>query len=220
MANLKQFAIIGLGNFGKYLSLKLYELGHDVLAIDRIEKKVQEVKNGVTRAVILDATNKEALEGTGIKEVDAVIVTIGSSIGDSILVTMSLMDMGIKEVYAKAVSETHGKVLERLGVKKVFFPEKDMAFLWAERLHNPNILEYLPYLEGYGIFEFPITKEFVSKSLKDLDLINRFGLQVLAVKKKGLKDIHIVPKATHRFQEGDVVVVLGPEKGLQRLLKE
>lgn len=146
---MKQFAVIGLGNFGRYLAVKLCELGHDVLVIVKDPRKVQDIKEHVTQAVVTDATEREALEALGIKEVDAAIVCIGTSLSDSISVTMNLIELGIKEVYAKALSEIHDSILRKLGVSRVFFPEKDMANLVGDRLHNPCVLEQLPYLKDY-----------------------------------------------------------------------
>ncbi len=212
---MKQFAIIGLGNFGAYLAAKLFELGHDVLAIDRDPKKVQQIRDHVSKAVVADATDIQAIDALGIREVDVAIVTVGTSLSDSVLVTMNLVEMGIKEVYAKALSEMHENILKRLGVTRVFFPEKDMANLVAERLHNPFVLEQLPYLPGHLICEIKAPKLFWGSDLKSLDLINRFGIRVLAVKRVGREE-GIVPPPDFRFQEGDLLVALAPEEGLSR----
>lgn len=216
---MKQFAVIGLGNFGRYLAIRLFELGHDVLVIDKDPKKVQDIKEQVTQAVVADATEREALEALGIREVDAAIVSIGTSLSDSILVTMNLMELGLKEVYAKALSEMHESILRKLGVTRVFFPEKDMANLVGDRLHNPCVLEQLPYLKGHLIFEMPVPQEFWGNSLKSLDLINRYGMRVLAVKRQKVRE-GIVPPPDFLFQKGDILVALGPEEGLFRFRRD
>ena len=130
---MKQFAIIGLGTVGYYLATNLYEKKHDVLAIDIDTSRVQEIKDKVTQAVVADATDIRALETLGIKQMDAAVVCIGSILSDSILATLNLKDIGVKRVFAKSVSEPHGRILHKVGALQVFFPEKDMANSLAER---------------------------------------------------------------------------------------
>ena len=113
---------------------------------------------------------------------NAAVVCIGTRMQASILATLHLKELGVKHILAKAVSEEHGRILNMIGADEVIFPEKDEAIGVASRLDNPNILDYLPFIHGYSIIELAPPKEFVGKSLKDLDLINRFGVQVIAVK--------------------------------------
>jgi len=157
---MKQFAVIGLGNFGFYLATRLNKKGYDVLAIDKIQSPVQEIKGRVTQAVVADATDRKTLESLGVKNMDAVVVCIGSNMSDSILTTLNLKEIGVERVIAKSLSEAHGRILEKVGATDVLFPEKDIAISLAERLHNPNMLDYLPFMEGYSIIELSPPKQF------------------------------------------------------------
>ena len=136
---------------------------------------------GTHLAVIADAADKEVLENLGISEVDAVVVSLGDRIDASILVTYYLRELGVKEIYAKAVSEDHGKILNVVGASEVIFPEKDMAERVANRLERSSILEYFEIADGYSIIEWAPPEAFVNKTLAELDLTNKFNVQVIMV---------------------------------------
>lgn len=214
---MKQFAIIGLGNFGYYLANHLYEKGHEVLAIDKNPKPVQGIKDNVSQAMVADATDRRALESLGFKEIDIVIVCIGTNLSNSILTTFNLKDIGVKRVLAMAISEAHGRILEKVGASEVFFPEKDLAISLGERLHNPNMLEYLPFVEGYSIIESAPPKRFIGKSLRELDLINRYDVQVIAIREMIPDRVHIIPTAQFVVKDSDVLILLGPNDSLDKL---
>ncbi len=214
---MKQFAIIGLGNFGHYLSTHLYKKGYDVLAIDKNPDLVQGIKDLVSRAVVADATDKKAMEALGVKEVDAAVVCIGTVLSASILATLNLKDIGVERVLAKAVNDIHGRILEKVGAEEVLFPEKDTAISLAERLHNPNMLDFLPFLEGYSIIQLAPPKEFIGKTLRDLDLINRFGVQVVAIKEIIPDRLNLIPTAQFIVKDSDFMVLLGPNDALDKL---
>jgi trk system potassium uptake protein TrkA len=205
-----QFAVIGLGNFGSYLALNLGRKGHDVLAMDKESGQVNEVREQIRNAVVADSTDKEALASLGVEDTDAAIVCIGSDMSASILTSLNLVELGTKRILAKAISEPHARILRRLGVSEVLFPEKDSAFSLAEKLHNPNMLEYLPLVEGYGIFEISPPLEFVGKPLKDLDLINRYGAQVLAIKEAVPDRMHLIPTGQFVIKDSDLLILLAP----------
>ena len=214
---MKQFAVIGLGNFGYYLATQLYKKGYEVLAIDKQPNLVQEIKDRVSQAIIADATDRKALESMGLEEMDAAVVCIGSVLSNSILATLNLKDIGVKRVLAKALSEEHGRILYKIGASEVFFPEKDMALSLAERIHNPNMIEYLPFLEGYSIIELSPTKNFVGKSLQDLDLINQFGIQIIAVKEVIQDRLNLIPTAKFVIKDSDILIMIGPNESLEKL---
>jgi len=178
---------------------------------------VQKIKEVVSQAVIIDATDREALEALGISQVDAAVVCIGTRMQASILATLHLKDLGIKRVLAKATSEEHGRILKKVGANEIFFPEKDLAIGVASRLDNPNMLDYLPFIEGYSIAELAPPKDFVGKSLKELDLINRFSVQILAVKEILPKGLILIPKADFVIKDSDALIVLGPDETLKEL---
>jgi trk system potassium uptake protein TrkA len=217
---MKQFAVIGLGNFGYYLATQLYKKGYEVLAIDKKPNLVQEIKDSVSQAIVADATDRKALEAMGLQETDAAVVCIGSVLSNSILATLNLKDIGVKRVLAKALSEEHGRILYKIGASEVFFPEKDLALSMAERIHNPNMIEYLPFLEGYSIIEISPTKDFIGKSLRDLDLINQFGIQIIAVKEVVGDRLNLIPTAKFVIKDSDILIMIGPNESLEKLKRK
>jgi trk system potassium uptake protein TrkA len=214
---MNQFAIIGLGNFGKYLANRLYEKGHEVLVIDKRPLPVQDIKDHVTQAVVGDATDRKTLESLNLKHVDVAVVSIGSVLSDSILATLNLIEIGVRRVLAKAISEEHGRILEKIGANEIFFPEKDLAINLAERLHNPNMIDYLPILEGYSIIELAPPQPFIGKTLMDLDLINRYGVQVIAVKEIIPDRMNLVPTGKFVIKDSDILILMGPNETLEKI---
>ncbi len=216
---MKQFAVIGLGNFGHYLATRLYEKGHDVLAIDIDPARVQEIKDSVSHAVVADGTDRRAIEPLGIKDMDAAVVSVGSVLSASILTTLTLKDIGVQRVIAKAITEPQGRILLKVGASEIIFPEKDSAVSLAERMDNPNIIDYLPFIEGYSIIELTPPREFVGKALMDLDLINRYEVQVIAIKETVPEKISLIPTGKSVLKESDIMILLGANDGLEKLRK-
>ncbi|BBO74283.1 potassium transporter Trk [Desulfosarcina widdelii] len=213
----KQFAVIGLGNFGFYLATELFKKGHEVLGIDINPKMVQEIRDWVSRAVIADATDPQALKELELKKMDAVVICIGSILNNSILATLNVKDLGVKRVVAKAVSEAHGRILRKIGADEIYFPEKDLALTAAQRLDNPNVLDYLPFMEGYSIVQLAPPSSFTGKSLIQLDLINRLGIQVIAIKELVPENVVLIPTGHFVVKESDVLILLGPDDALNGL---
>jgi len=188
--------------------------------MDKDQVQVQEIKDRVTYAITGDATDRRTMDSLGLKQVDAAVVCIGSSLSASILATLHLKDLGIERVYAKAISEAHGRILQKIGASEVFFPERDLAISMAERLHNPNMLEYLPFIEGYSIIEMAPPRNLIGKTLKELDLTNRYGIQVVAVKEIVPDKMNLIPGAQFTVKESDILILLGPNESLNRLREE
>jgi trk system potassium uptake protein TrkA len=216
---MKQFVILGIGNFGHYLAIHLYKKGHEVLVIDKRSNRVTEIKDQVSQAVVADATDRKALEALGLDKMDAAVVCIGSVLSESILATLNLKDIGVGRVYAKALSEAHSRILQKIGASEVFFPEKDQAISLAERLHNPNMLDYLPFLEGYSIIQLAPPNRFIGKSLRELNLINKFGVQVVAVQEVVPDRLNLIPTAQFVLKDSDIMILLGPNEALDELRK-
>ena len=214
---MKQFLVVGLGNFGYYLASHLYQKGHDVMAIDTNSNLVQNIKNQVTQAIVADATDANVIASLGIKEIDTAIVSIGSILSNSILAVLNLQEIGVKKIVAKAINDPHKRILEKLGVQEIPFPEKDNAISMAERLDNPNLIDYLPFLEGYGIIELGVPKNFVGKTLKQINLTNRFGVQIVAIKEMIPERMQFIPKADFVLKDSDILILLGSEAGLKKL---
>jgi trk system potassium uptake protein TrkA len=216
----KQFAVIGLGNFGYYLATRLFQMGHEVLGIDKNARRVQEIRDWVSRAVIADATDPQALQDLELEKMDVVVVSIGSELNNSILATLNVKDLGVKSVVAKSITEAHGRILQKIGAEEVYFPEKDLALTVAQRLDNPNVLDYLPFMEGYSIAQLAPPKDFIGRSLADLDLINRHGVQVIAIKELVPENVVMIPTGRFIVKNSDVLFLIGPDKALAGLQKE
>jgi len=178
-----QFAIIGLGNFGYSAAKTLAEKGCEILCIDQSEERLELVREIATHAVQADATDEKALRAVGVGEVDCAVVSMGQDIEASLLVTMLLRDLGVKQLVVKAVSPMHGRILKKLGVDRVVFPEADMARRVAESLLTPSILDYLELGEGYGVAEVAAPQTFWGKSLAELQLRTHYGVTVLAIRR-------------------------------------
>lgn len=212
---MKQFAVIGIGNFGYYLAKHLHEKGNEVMAVDIDPKTVQSIKDHVSQAVVADATDAEALKELALDEFDIVILSTGSILSNSILAALNLMELELDNVHAKAMSESHGKILKKIGVPHVFFPEKDMAQSMAERLHAPDMLDYLPFMEGYAIINLPCPRKFAGKSLAKLNLTNKYGVQVLAI--TDADKTPLSPTGTFVVEGDHKLILLGPDKALEKL---
>lgn len=219
----RQFAVIGLGRFGSAIATTLAGLGHDVTGIDGDEDKVQRLADHIALAVQLDATDEKALRAAGIKDVDVAIVSIGENIEASLLVVTLVRELGIEEIVAKAVSPLHGRILEKLGVSRVVFPEREMAIRIAHSLVVPNVLDYIELSREFSIIEIPAPPEFYGKTLRDIGLRARFGLTTIAIKrmsKTGDGDSTTVsPGPDDVIQEGDILSLLGNNERLGQLDK-
>jgi trk system potassium uptake protein TrkA len=212
-----KFAIIGLGSFGSNVAKTLFEKGYEVLAIDKDKEKIEAAKSFASHAVLMDSADINNLEGVGIKDMDVVVVSLGPEMEASILTVLHLHELGVKRIVAKALTEDHGKILDAVGATEVIYPEKDMAIRTALRLTSPHILECLPLMTGVSIEEIAPPERFIGKSLRDLDLRNRYGVQVLAVRELVPERTVYVPKAEFVIKDSDILIVMGEEKQLARL---
>lgn len=212
-----KFAVIGLGSFGSYVAKTLYEKRNEVLAVDKNKEKIEEVKSFVSHAVSMDAADKENLQALGIQDMDVVVVSLGPEMESSILTVLYLHEIGIKRIVAKALTEDHAKVLEAVGATEVIYPEKDMAIKAALKLSNPNILEYLPLISGFGIEEIAPPEKFIGKSLRELDLRNKYGVQVIAIREIIPEKTTFIPKADFVIKDSDILIIMGEEKQLAKI---
>lgn len=212
---MKQFAVIGLGRFGTSVAKTLSKMGYDVLAVDTNEEKVNNIMESVTHAVQVDAMDEQALKALGIRNFDVVIVAIGQDVQSNILVTVMLKDMGVKNVVAKAVTELHGKVLERIGTDKVVFPERDMGVRVAHALVSKNILDQINISPDYSIVELIAPDEFIGKTLAEGAIRMKHGVTILAIRRGN--DVIISPGAKQLIEEGDVLVIVGRNERLKDL---
>lgn len=214
---MKSYMIIGLGLFGEALARALCKLGGEVLAMDTRSDLVQQVSADVTQAVVGDATDKEVLKALGAREFDCAVIAIGDDLAASVLIAMNLMELGVPYVVCKAHDETHRRVLEKLGVNRVVIPEQENAQRLGRSLYSHNVLEYIELSEEYGILEIPAPREWVGKSLKELNVRARMGLNILAVESEGKTNVS--PSADYQIQGKDVMLVLGDNYALERVQK-
>ena len=215
----KQVAVIGLGRFGSSVARALYNLGHDVLAIDTDERRVQEIMGQVTYPVTGNATDEAVLRELGVQEYDAAVVAIGSDIVSSIMASVLLKTMGVPYVVSRAHDELHGNTLERIGVDKVVHAEAEMGIQVAHNLFNPNVQEYMELTPNMGISKIRVPRRFVNMSLRELGFSgarDKYGLAVLALRRG--KDIILSPDLDERLQAGDLLVIAGRDELLDRLV--
>ncbi|MBM7625011.1 potassium channel family protein [Sporohalobacter salinus] len=213
---MRQFIVVGLGRFGTSVATSLAEEGYDVLAIDREEDPIQDITDKVTHAVQADATDEDSLKTLGISNFDIAVVSIGDDIQSSLLATLILKELGVEYVVVKAQDQLHGKVLNKIGADKIVYPERDMGVRVAYNLVTTNVLDYIELSQDYSIIEVLATEELTGKTLKELELRAKFGINVIAIK-KGEGEINVTPKANDMIEVEDILVVMGQEKGLDKL---
>jgi len=203
----QEFAVIGLGRFGRAVVKTLVAKGFTVLGVDRDQAVVQAVLDICTQAVVLDSTNEDALRELGIASFDTVVVAIGTDFESNLITTAALKAIGVKRVICKALSTRQKDILLRVGASEVIQPEADAGRELGLELAAPNLLDRIPLGDGYTIIEFRVPSSLDGKTLADVDFRNRFGATVMAVKHEN--DVVVAPMGTYLMQEGHVLVVLG-----------
>ena len=213
----RQFAVIGLGRFGRAVCTSLHKMGYEVLGTDIDEKLVAQVlaQKVVSHAIQLDSTEPESLKEAGIFEIDTVIVAIGNYLQESIITTLNVKEAGVEQVVAKASSEIHGKVLRRVGADRVVFPEYEAGCALASTLTQPGFLERFELDTENSIVEVLVPEEFHGKTLSQLDLRKRYGVNILAIGDGQRFITNLSP--TQVLKKGLVMVAIGDNKDLQRL---
>ncbi len=209
--------VIGLGRFGSEVARKLYEYGCEVLAIDTSSENIQQVADAVTHAVVGNAQDKEVLRALSVQDFACAIVAIGGSLADSVLATMNLKELGVPRIICKAHDETHRQVLLKLGADQVVIPEQENAARLAKSLSSRNVLDYIELSEEYGIIEVPAPALWLNKSLKELNVRAKLGVNILAVRRQG--QIYVSPAADFTIAAGDIMVVLGDTAALKAVQK-
>lgn len=205
--------VIGLGRFGRSLALTLVELGHDVLAVDADYEKVQAASRNLQHVVQVDATDIDAMRDIGAADFETGVVAIGSDTESSIIATYVLVDLRIPRVWAKAITTSHGEILERVGAHRVIFPERDMGVRMAHTLSGQTI-DYLELDENFALVETTAPREVVGKPLAKAEIRKRFDCTVVAVKQEGGMFTYATPETV--LEVGDILVVAGePRKAEQ-----
>ena len=199
--------MLGLGRFGTNVATSLFDLGYEVLAVDNKPQIIQEIVSNVTHAVVADATDEAALRSLGVRNFDMAIVAIGDDIEASILTTVILKDLGVQKVLVKANNDLHAKILKKIGADEIVFPEKEMGERIAHNITQSNILDYINLSPEYSIIETTVPKKWNEKTLKEINVRAKYGINIMAVKHGAL--INIAPNAEDKLYSGDVLVVIG-----------
>ena len=217
---MQEFAVIGLGKFGLSVAKELIAQGHEVLLIDNNADKIQKLLNEefVTQAVCADATEISALQELGLPDFDAVVLGIGENLQDGTLTALNLIELGVERIIAKALSEAQGKILMRLGVKEVVFPERDMGKRLASKLSYKTLLDGFDLDPRFAMMEVQSGPDMISKSLRHLNLRLNFGIHVIALRSSNEK-LAVVPDPDTYIQEGDSLLILGENQNLKKFIE-
>ncbi|MDR0485106.1 MAG: TrkA family potassium uptake protein [Elusimicrobiota bacterium] len=226
----KQFAVIGLGTFGYNVAVELAQKGVQVLAIDHNEEIVNRISESVTQSFIADAADEKAMKDTGIADCDTAIIAIGENIETNILSTLIVKELGVKNIIVKCTSKWHLKVAAKLGASQVIYPEFEMAKKLVDSLISPNILEQIEIAKGHNLVEFAAPKIYWGKALKDTDIRNKYGINIIAVRRKvpfindsGQNDIKeeidVTPGANYEINQNDILIVIGKKESIDKINK-
>ena len=226
----KQFAVIGLGTFGYNVAIELAKNNIQVLAIDKDPEIVNKISQVVTQALVADATDEKAMEDAGIGDCDSVVVSIGENIETSILAILIVKELGVKNIIVKCISAWHSKVAAKLGADTVVYPEFEMAKRLVAGIVMPNILEQIELSKDYNLVEIMAPKENWGKTIKESRGRSNYGINIIAIRNQvpvindngetDIKDeVVMVPGPDDEINQNDILVVIGPEKSLEKLKK-
>lgn len=215
---MKNYVVFGCGRFGTAVATTLFELGYEVMAVDIDEEKVQSIADQVTTAIQCDVLDEKATDELGLSNFDAAIISIGENLEAAIISVLISKEAGLDEIIAKAPSERKGEILYRIGATKVLYPEMDMGHRLAYNLANKSILDIIQFSDKYSVAEIRVNKDWVGKTIGELDFRNRFGVTIIAI--HGDEDeVRIDPSFGSVLKKDDQIIVLGHNDALARLEK-
>jgi len=226
----KQFAVIGLGTFGYNVAVELAKKGISVLAIDNNQELVNRISDYVDQALVVDATDGKAISDAGVMDCDSVIISIGESIETSILATLIVKELGVKNIIVKCSSLWHSKVAAKIGADKVVYPEFEMAKKLVDSVVTPNILEQIELSKDYNLVEIVAPKEFWGKTIKNSEIRTKYGVNIIAIRRQApfiddegqsdiKEEVNMVPGPNDEILQNDVLVIIGSEESLAKLKK-
>ncbi|CUH95522.1 Ktr system potassium uptake protein C [Propionispora sp. 2/2-37] len=215
MSQIRQFAVIGLGRFGTSLASTLEKLGHEVLALDKDESKVQKYSDSFTHVIQGDSTDESVLKAIGIRNFDCVIIAIGGDLQDNVMTTLLVKELGIKYVVAKAQNHLHGRMLEKIGADRVVYPEREMGQRVAHSLVSTTILDFIELSPEISILEITAPAKVINKTLLEANLRAKYRINVLAIKRNN--KIIATPMANDMILEKDILIVMGDNKDIHEL---
>ena len=211
---MKSILLIGLGRFGRHIAMKLNELHHEVMAVDKQEKRVEAVLPYVTNAQIGDGTNEEFLRSLGIRNFDVCIVAIGDDFQSSLETTSFLKELGAKKVVSRAARDVQAKFLLRNGADEIVYPEKQLANWTAIRYSSDHIFDYIELADGYAVFEVSVPQGWIGKSIGQLDIRKKYNINIMALKIRGVLNMNFTPDTV--LQQDETMLVLGDMKSVHR----
>lgn len=212
----QQFAVLGMGRFGAEITKALYNYGYEVLAVDLDEERIHEVSNYSTHAIVADVSEESTLKSLAIENFDTVVISIGTNIQASIMIALTCKELGCQNIIAKAHNEKHGKLLSKIGVNNVIYPEAAIAVKVATQLINPNIQNHMEIVSGYSIAEINIAAKWVDKSLSELALRNRYAVNVLIIIRAN-DELITTPLGDTILKADDILVVGGSNEDIEAL---
>ena len=211
----KTYAVIGLGRFGTAVAERLYALGNEVLVVDNNAERVQRMESRVTYAVVADARDEEVLRSLAVRNYDCAVVATGSDLAASIVITMNLKELGVPQVICMATDETQKRALEKIGADKVMIPEREAGVKLAQAVTSSSILDFIELSDQYGIAEVQLPDVWKGKSLRELNIRAKYGVNIIAIRENG--QINVVPAVDAPLPEGCVLVAVGANDKLTRL---
>jgi trk system potassium uptake protein TrkA len=213
---MKRFIIVGLGNFGSGVSEALTNLGNDVVALDIRPENVDRIAPLVTRAAVGDGKDVKTLDRVGARDADAAVISTGDDITASVLATLALRDVGVKEIYVKVISTDHARVMEKIGATETIFPERESALRLGKRISSMTLLNYVELGEGFSMQEMAVPDAWVGRTLRDLKLPRTYRISVIAVHDVLTGDIKPVPDPDAVLKESDTLLVAGRDEELAK----
>lgn len=214
---MKRFAVIGLGNFGFYVTKTLFEEGHEVIAIDKNRDRIQSIDQYSTEAIVLDASNKDSLKSLGLEDMDGVIVCTGTKISESIIICHYLHEMSVKKILVKAFDDDHAIILNRIGATDIIFPERDMAKRVARNLSRPNVLDFIPLSDQFDLIQIEPPKEFIGKTIRELNLRAKYNVHIIAIKQKDSEEFILIPQPEFSISDTSILVLLGKSTDIKKV---
>lgn len=212
----QQFAVLGMGRFGAEITKALYNYGYEVLAVDVDEERIHEVSSYSTHAIVADVSEESTLKSLAIETFDTVVIAIGSNIQSSIMIALTCQELGCPNIIAKAHNEKHGKLLRKIGVNNVIFPEAAIAIKIATQLINPNIQNHMEIVSGYSIAEINIAEKWVDKTLSELALRNKYAVNVLIIIRAN-DELITTPLGDTVLKADDILVIGGSNEDIESL---
>ncbi len=215
---MKSYLIIGAGKFGKYLSIKLCELGNEVMIIDKDEEAIRDVSDMVSNCVIGDCSKAQVLEDIGIKDFDYVFVCIGEDFKSSMEITAMASELGAKKLISMAREQSHAKFLKKIGADIIVYPEKDMAEKVAVKYNADTVYDYIELTEEYFATEIQVPFNWIGKTIREIDVRAKYQLNILGIKTENA--LNPVFSADHVFTESEHLMVAGNNEDIQKFIKE